>query len=780
MKKIMILISLTFLIAQDPISLVGEISGIRLDSKAPELTWIYPSGGEYVDANEIITPQWSFIEDNPLENGLTLSLYNSENEILNEFNLNEVLEYSFVLPNINNTTAYFTLSLQDEFGYSAIIQSAEFYIGFLDPISITGEINGFTLDSKPPSVTVISPNGGESYSVDETLTVLWSANDEELENNAISILLSTDGGNNFDQLQGNIENTGTILIEIPDEISDNALIKIIAFDYYGNIGEDISDNFFELLPIEDIQFFGDLSSIYLDSKAPIVEWISPNEGGFLPAGEIIQAEWNTTDDSFNESPVSIDINNNGISVSTFSNQSASGIHDITLPEIISENISFKITATDNFGNSSIDESDNLFTLKVFGCTDVTANNYNELAEIDDNSCFYTTTLRIGSGNNLISLPGPLFDNSTQTFIEAIEEQCGNNIYFILGQGVGLFNTENGWTGNLNTLDNTSGYWINASSGCDFEFEINGYSDECLPYDLANGNNLVSYAGIDNATTIDALGGEVLSGLFNFILGQGLGLFNTYIGWSGNLNNLENNRGYWLNSNSANPSFVWGSDCESIEPVAREITENIIPQEYQFIQSINQAFYLINEIIVNGNQPDEDDIILAYHNDVLVGSAVYNEVMTVLPVMGRDMSEQTIGFLEDGEKPTLRLFRASGESISLNANLDGFRNLMVSEVGTVTGSTIVIPFEYALHPAYPNPFNPVTTITFSIPTVESLRVTTLQIYNINGRLIETLINGSIEPGLHTVEWDANGSPSGMYFVKMNSGDFSETQKLMLVK
>ncbi len=779
MKKIIILINFTFLIAQDPISLLGEITGISLDSKPPILSWTYPNSGEYFDSGESINAQWSLEEDSPQIDGLILSLYNNDNTLLEEYILNDETSYLFNLPQVEFTTAYFTLSLTDDFGYTAMTQSEVFYIGFLDPISITGEVTGFTLDSKSPVVFVITPNGGESYTIDEQLPVLWTVSDEELESNDIHILISTDAGNSFNELS-QVENTGSSTIEIPNEISEDVLIKITAMDFYGNVGEDVSDNVFELLPIEDIQFQGDLAFLYLDSKSPTVEWFSPNDGGILPSGEIIQAEWLATDDSFNETPVTININENGTSVTTLSNQTTSGLQNMTLPEIVSENISFKITATDNFGNTSFDESDSTFSLKKFGCTDATANNYNVEAEIDDDSCFYTATLSITGGNNLISLPGPLFDDNTQTFINAIEQECGNEIYFILGQGLGLFNTEDGWSGNLNNVDNLSGYWINASSSCDFEFEINKFSDECLAYNLGNGNNLISYAGEDNALTIDALGGEVLSGLYSFILGQGQGLFLMDAGWSGNLTTLEKKKGYWLNANVANSAFQWGSDCESVEPISKEITENKLPEEYQFNQSTNQAFYLIDEITIDGKQPEDDDLILAYNNDILVGSAVYNPEMTVLPVMGRDISEQTIGFLEEGEIPALRLVKTSGESIPLNANLDGFRNLLVSEVATVTGNTIVIPTDYALHPAYPNPFNPVTTIKFGIPAVESLRVTTLQIYNINGRLIETLIDGQIESGFHSVQWSAEGFPSGLYFVKLDAGMFTQTQKLMLVK
>ena len=57
---------------------------------------------------------------------------------------------------------------------------------------------------------------------------------------------------------------------------------------------------------------------------------------------------------------------------------------------------------------------------------------------------------------------------------------------------------------------------------------------------------------------------------------------------------------------------------------------------------------------------------------------------------------------------------------------------------------------------------------------------LQVYNLQGRVIETLVNGNIEAGYHSVQWNADNYSSGMYFVKMVAGEYIDTQKLMLVK
>jgi len=91
----------------------------------------------------------------------------------------------------------------------------------------------------------------------------------------------------------------------------------------------------------------------------------------------------------------------------------------------------------------------------------------------------------------------------------------------------------------------------------------------------------------------------------------------------------------------------------------------------------------------------------------------------------------------------------------------------------------LPSGFALHPVYPNPFNPSTTIQFDIP-VEMHGDASLQIFDVTGKLIETMINGNIERGKHEVIWDAGNLPSGIYFVQLKSGDKTITQKLTLLK
>ena len=91
--------------------------------------------------------------------------------------------------------------------------------------------------------------------------------------------------------------------------------------------------------------------------------------------------------------------------------------------------------------------------------------------------------------------------------------------------------------------------------------------------------------------------------------------------------------------------------------------------------------------------------------------------------------------------------------------------------------VSVPAEFALYSAYPNPFNPVTTISFSLPT--DLEVL-IQVVNLHGRVVETLTNHNMNSGYHAIQWNADSHSSGLYFVKMVAGDYHQTQKLMLVK
>ena len=93
------------------------------------------------------------------------------------------------------------------------------------------------------------------------------------------------------------------------------------------------------------------------------------------------------------------------------------------------------------------------------------------------------------------------------------------------------------------------------------------------------------------------------------------------------------------------------------------------------------------------------------------------------------------------------------------------------------SRTLLPEAYALLSAYPNPFNPETNINFEIPVSSNV---TIEVFNLQGRLIETLYNKELQPGKHRITWNADGLMSGIYFVKMSSNNFNDYKKIILMK
>jgi len=99
------------------------------------------------------------------------------------------------------------------------------------------------------------------------------------------------------------------------------------------------------------------------------------------------------------------------------------------------------------------------------------------------------------------------------------------------------------------------------------------------------------------------------------------------------------------------------------------------------------------------------------------------------------------------------------------------------LGIVENPYSEIPTEYCLHNAYPNPFNPSTTISFDLP--EAGRIS-LIVYNIQGREVATLVDGYQNAGTNEITFNAKDLVSGVYFMRMEAGGFNQVQKVVLMK
>ena len=164
---------------------------------------------------------------------------------------------------------------------------------------------------------------------------------------------------------------------------------------------------------------------------------------------------------------------------------------------------------------------------------------------------------------------------------------------------------------------------------------------------------------------------------------------------------------------------------------------------------------------------------------------------------------TVGFsnlttpLEPGTHDLFRVNCAVSSDAQLNDEIAVYTNIIIlldiwgnNGVPFVNGEGIVliddvlgndnskqIPTEFSLNQIYPNPFNPIAKIYFSVKMFGEV---TVRIFDLTGRLVETLINENMEPGYHQVQWKPANIPSGLYFVELRSDSFREIQKITLLK
>lgn len=118
---------------------------------------------------------------------------------------------------------------------------------------------------------------------------------------------------------------------------------------------------------------------------------------------------------------------------------------------------------------------------------------------------------------------------------------------------------------------------------------------------------------------------------------------------------------------------------------------------------------------------------------------------------------------------------------MGEDVDWSQVVLGEEVGEEPEAS-VLPEHFALHPAYPNPFNPITSIRYDLSKDTPVQ---LNIYDITGRLVQTLVAGRQVGGFYEVQWDgrdANGIslPSGLYLYRLQAGSFVANEKMLLLK
>ncbi|MDP7465166.1 MAG: T9SS type A sorting domain-containing protein, partial [Candidatus Marinimicrobia bacterium] len=398
---------------------------------------------------------------------------------------------------------------------------------------------------------------------------------------------------------------------------------------------------------------------------------------------------------------------------------------------------------------------------IYGCTDPEATNFISEAINDDGSCEYDYTIELHAGANLVSFWALPEDSSVPSILAPL----GDNAIGVTTEGEATTQISSGtWIGSLTEISCEKGYWIilDASDTLTI-FDAVACDNE---YDLHSGANLISFPSSGSADISDALPDEIELALVGIITEGGAATQSSPYNWTGSLTSFDGGKGYWVISSMAIPFSFDLSTLLRTSMAYRE--ENL--DGYEYVQSSKQAFYFVESV----EEINEGDYILSFNGDKLIGSRQWQGSTIDIPAMGDDGNYYSTGYMQVGDTPTFKLL-SGGKLTTLEGDVPTWSDNGLFIVSNL--SQVVIPEVYSLSQAYPNPFNPTTTLSFAIPIDSEV---SLSVYNLQGREVSTLINTNMDAGYHSIVWDANSYASGVYFVKMMAGEYISTQKLMLIK
>jgi len=175
---------------------------------------------------------------------------------------------------------------------------------------------------------------------------------------------------------------------------------------------------------------------------------------------------------------------------------------------------------------------------------------------------------------------------------------------------------------------------------------------------------------------------------------------------------------------------------------------------------NSKVELISEGIVSGLQLGVSGDFEITNINLPIGWELYNSesIILIFNLEGKRLNSELV-------------FEFEGKlSIESSIVTDWYGN-------SLSANLVMIPDEYLLSPAYPNPFNPSTTIIFQLPEESNVYI---NIYDLQGRSIETLVNKKMDAGYHSLAWRASNMSSGVYLIRMIADDYMKTQKVLLLK
>ncbi|MBT5956738.1 MAG: T9SS type A sorting domain-containing protein, partial [Candidatus Marinimicrobia bacterium] len=390
----------------------------------------------------------------------------------------------------------------------------------------------------------------------------------------------------------------------------------------------------------------------------------------------------------------------------------------------------------------------------------------------------TSNISILPGWNWFSVNTASDDMSLSNVLSSID---GSSNYIKSQGAYADYYDSFGWWGTLESINNAEMYKLDATSPNAIEFT--GYPVEVssVNIELSVGWNWIGYTPQVSMSLGSAL--SSIDGLATYIKSQtAYADYYDGFGWWGTFENMNPYTGYMISTMGSGAlvypeSDVFSNDTdESIDELVRENSIELNPHDYEFNGSITAEVLVNDEFVVS-----QGDILNAYIDNEYRGSA---------PAITNPFNEKLIFPLmvycnEWNKSLTFKYYNQESDEwfdiqddIEFAADMALGNAINTVQLSMVDEAQIV---EFRLNSIYPNPFNPVTNISFSIPDDSFINI---EIYNLAGKQIALIVESQLKMGSYNYSWDATQYPSGLYIVSIQgsseSGSFNKSQKVVLMK
>ncbi len=379
--------------------------------------------------------------------------------------------------------------------------------------------------------------------------------------------------------------------------------------------------------------------------------------------------------------------------------------------------------------------------------------------------FYNFSYAMDEGWNLISVPKTVGNYLKPSLFPASSSSA--------------FAYQSGYLAQ-DTLTNGKGYWLKFPSSQ--LVDLTGLPRVTDTINVQQGWNLVG------SVTNSVPAGSIVQIPPSIVTTQYFG----YNGGYSTSSTIEPGQGYWVKVNAAGklvlnvpPAFLSFTQHSQTDEKAEGLNALVITQKGSKVKSQQLLFGKESPTSTSSETYEMPPVAPKGALDIRFASNQFAEFFSdrkkEIPIriqsnggpleLSWTMNEQSgLSYLlveKQGEKVSAEYKLRIGEKIQLKDPQKYNYSLRVEEV----------PVSYALEQNFPNPFNPVTVIRYQLPVTSRV---TLKVYDNIGRLIATLTDDVQEAGYRSMEWNASNIASGVYYIRMTAGAFTEAKKMLLMK